>query len=518
MSLKRILAVTVIATLVRLCIPQFSNAACEVPLPGDPEAEDGACGSVNPPPSGSGGGGGSGSPGKIVAWAGGYDINPFDGSLRGGIYVARISGSARRKIATFTYLNRDFGLHGLNLPDDHPSFSPDSRRIVFASNRANRDDWDIYVMNVNGTGVTPLSSAPGLDTEPVFSPDGTKIAFATERFNGTLDIAVMNADGSNVTRLTSSSLEDIEPAWRPDGQEIVFSRIFSLFNKEICVIKPNGTGFRRVTFENGEDHDATYSPDGTRIAITSERKFFPSPPYGNVHIIRVSDGKDLGDLTEDLAFGAGDPFWSKDGTLIAFFTSLFPIITGPQRLFVMSANGAGKFHIPGENTVNVHPAIGIAVDDDNDGTPNYLESGSVGRAKIRGRRVHAGETAILRFKWKHPNAWQELDTISIRFSEGRQLLGAIRHIIEDESFSVFDGETEEYSDSMLIGEGVIESPLLTLDLDQTRIVNVSRRTIRLDLAVRFSPEVAGKKLRIRVQADDINGNSQDEEKKALMVK
>ena len=184
----------------------------------------------------------------------------------------------------------------------------------------------------------------------------------------------------------------------------------------------------------------------------------------------------------------------------------------------MSANGAGKFHIPGEVPVNVHPAIGIAVDDDNDGTPNYLESGKVGRAKIKRGRVHAGQTAILRFKWKHPNAWQELDTISVRFSEGRQLLGAIRHIVEDQSFSVFDGETEEYSDSMLIGEGVIESPLLTLDLDQTRIVNVSRRTIRLDLAVRFSPEVAGKKLRVRAQADDIDGNSQDEEKKVLMVK
>jgi Tol biopolymer transport system component len=91
----------------------------------------------------------------------------------------------------------------------------------------------------------------------------------------------------------------------------VFSRIFSRFNKEILVMRPDGTNVRRVTFEDGEDHDATYSPDGTRIAITSERKFIPSPPYGNVHIIRVSDGNDLGDLTEDLAFGAGDPFWSK---------------------------------------------------------------------------------------------------------------------------------------------------------------------------------------------------------------
>ena len=89
MSLKRILAVTVIATLVRVFTPQFSIAACEVPLPGDPAGEDGACGSVNPPPSGSGGGS-TAPPGKIIVWAGGYDINPL-GGLRGGIYVARIA-------------------------------------------------------------------------------------------------------------------------------------------------------------------------------------------------------------------------------------------------------------------------------------------------------------------------------------------------------------------------------------------------------------------------------------------
>lgn len=65
-------------------------------------------------------------------------------------------------------------------------------------------------MNANGTGVTRINAAPGLDTQPVWSPDGTRIAFTTARFGGGLDIAVMNSDGTNVRQLTSSLRDEIE--------------------------------------------------------------------------------------------------------------------------------------------------------------------------------------------------------------------------------------------------------------------------------------------------------------------
>ena len=489
-----------------------ARAACEVGLPGDTaEPEDQMCGAVNPPQDV----GPSGSPGHIVLWTGGYDVNPA-GGMRGGIYIARIDGTHRRKIVTFSNPKRDFEEHGLNLPDDHPSFSPDNRKIVFTSNRLNENDWDIFVMDVNGGNPHRISAAAGLDSEPSFSPDGTRIVFATERFNGSLDIATMKTDGSDVRRLTTSAFDDIEPAWRPDGQEIVFARVTGDDQKDIYVIKPDGTGLRQVTFTNRQDHDATYSPDGTRVVITSERPPF-DPPYGNIHVLRVADGADLADLTADLRLGAGDPFWSHDGSLIAFFHSLTRFLHSPQRLFVMTASGAGKFHIPGENTVNVHPAIGLAIDDDGNGTPNYLESGSVGVATVSAGDLHAGRWETISFTWQHPEAWRSLDRIGIRFADKRHLLGAIYHQIEDESFSLFDGASEEATPARLLGTGVVRTPFLALDLDRSRIVNVDPRTLQLDLAVRFSPQLGGKELRVRAEADDAAGNAQDEELAGLTV-
>jgi Tol biopolymer transport system component len=106
---------------------------------------------------------------------------------------------------------------GANFPDDHPSFFPDNRRLVFSSNRSNGSNWEIYRMNV---------------------------------------------DGSGATRLTSSSQEEIEPAWSPDGKQIAFARVQGHSQKDVFVITADGSGLRQVTFADGEDHDATWSPSG----------------------------------------------------------------------------------------------------------------------------------------------------------------------------------------------------------------------------------------------------------------
>jgi len=515
------------AVLAALCLaaPSLAGAACEVPMAGDPEPDEGSCGPINPPKvfgsiGGGGGGGGAGAP-RLILWTSGYDLDPLTAS-RSGIWIARIDGTQRRKLVAFERIHRDFEPHGLNLPDDHPSFSPDFRKIVFTSNRADRDNWDIYIMNVNGSGVTRLTSHVGLDTEPVVSPDGTKIAFATERY-GELDIAVMNIDGSNVQQVTSNTQEDIEPAWRPDGQQLAFARVFSPGEKGVFTINPNGTGVDLVTNPSGEDHDPTYNPAGTQLVITTERPPF-DPPFGNTHKIRISDGADLGDLTSDLRLAAGDPFWSKDGQSIAFFKSSTRFQRSPQLLYVMNSSGGGKFHIPGEAAVNIHPAMGVGIDDDGDGTPNYLESGSVGRSRVTPHRVRAGHTSIVHFLWKHPRRWRSLDNLWLRISSGRWLLGMVRFSVRDRGFSLFDGLHDRYTRARRAGRGRLSTPLFTLDLARTRFVGVNKKKLRLDLALRFRSRlkgtkfrIAGKRLRIRVQADTHGGRNQEEELGRLKV-
>ena len=83
---------------------------------------------------------------------------------------------------------------------NHPSWSADGRRIVFALgtwkyNQSAPSDADIYVMNADGTEQSRLTHNAGYDGHPSWSPDGAKIAFESVR-DGTQAIYVMNADGS----------------------------------------------------------------------------------------------------------------------------------------------------------------------------------------------------------------------------------------------------------------------------------------------------------------------------------
>ena len=140
--------------------------------------------------------------------------------------------------------------------------------LLVASNRSGA--FGLYQLRSESPDtLLPLLVDGGGNIQGVRSPDRTRIAFSSSR-NGNFQIYIMNADGTDVRQLTKQPLRDMRPAWSPDGKRIAFTSARD-GNLDIYVIHADGTNLRRITSDPDRDDFPVWHPDGGRLLIVSER-------------------------------------------------------------------------------------------------------------------------------------------------------------------------------------------------------------------------------------------------------
>jgi len=128
--------------------------------------------------------------------------------------------------------------------DGEPVWSPDGRRILFASRRAG--EAEVFLVNADGTGLTRLTTTPrGYSRRAEWSPDGRRIAFGSNR-EGNDDIYIMNADGSDVVNISRHPAREYFSRWSPDGRRILFTSNRDRRQNAICAMDADGANVIRL--------------------------------------------------------------------------------------------------------------------------------------------------------------------------------------------------------------------------------------------------------------------------------
>ena len=192
--------------------------------------------------------------------------------------------------------------------DRYPHYSPDGRRIAFASDRLGAEE--IWILDVE-TRRSERLEFPGEDrgaNQAIWSPDGKQVAVTRFFSNATRSIWIAAADGSQSEELVPPAPGVVGRPFSPDGTRLLYTASAGRLS-QIFVLDLATRQRRQLTRSPGDKQVAVWSPDGRWIAYSSNAT-------GTTQLWRMPSGGGEAEMLTSGAERMYHPFYSPDGRWI----------------------------------------------------------------------------------------------------------------------------------------------------------------------------------------------------------
>lgn len=187
--------------------------------------------------------------------------------------------------------------------------------VVFASDRGG-ETFQLYVMNIDGSGVRPFFREPRVATDrmPRWSPNGARIAFLSNE-RGAWRVCTADRAGSQVRVLDHTEPDIGQPVdWSPDGRLVAFAH---KDRRAICVVDVETGEVRNVPASLPKPYNRPqalcWAPDGNILAAVMRSDWGP-----DCDLFRINPASgETEQLTDELgkAPHCYSPIVSQDGRL-----------------------------------------------------------------------------------------------------------------------------------------------------------------------------------------------------------
>lgn len=189
-----------------------------------------------------------------------------------------------------------------------PEFTPDLKHVLLGTKIGNDKDEKIYMSNLQGGDIVPVSHVSAIEEEPKVNPKtGNDIVFISGR-TGHPQLWKMNIDGSNAEMLTTGEGDVSNPSWRPDGQGVAFSwtRGYEYGQFNIFIMDVVSHQYLQLTHDTGDNENPSWAPDGLHIVYASKRG------RSSQIFTMLADGTHVQQLTTQGTQGNNtQPVWAK---------------------------------------------------------------------------------------------------------------------------------------------------------------------------------------------------------------